>query len=123
MKTELTIEQSQRLIELGVRTEKASEYKVVGSTCPSGIGGQVMMDRPIFTLTDLLKILPKEIVVDGDEYYVVYSACYPGGEWGAHYESKWSSTAEYVGKSCCMELIDALYELTIFCIENKLIKL
>jgi len=116
MKTELTIEQSNRLIEMGVSVDTASETAIYDEPWHRAY-------YAVFTVTDLLKIRPKEIVVDGDEYYVVYSACYPGGEWGAYYESKWSSTAEYVGKSCCIELIDALYELTIFCIENKYIKL
>ena len=64
MKTQLTAEQSAKLIELGVSPERVSESK---SSVAYGNGARGIMkvpEMPIFTLTDILDILPKEIEVD-----------------------------------------------------------
>lgn len=62
MKTGLTIEQSQRLIELGVNPYLAS--KEVTEKHPIT---ENEITYQIFTLADLLKILPKEITINGVE--------------------------------------------------------
>lgn len=87
MKTRLTTEESQHLWYLGVPKEKASFWN---------------KDILIFTLTDFLKILPKEIneieplIIEWSvltkKWFTYYDSCEQGGN------------AE--------ELIDALYQLT-----------
>ena len=67
MKTQLTIEESARLIELGVDEMLASEERISSSTNNRGWGGTTIMGRSIYTLTDILSILPKEIEIDGEQ--------------------------------------------------------
>ncbi len=121
MKIELTIEQSQRLIELGVSAEKAS--KEIATT----ISEQEYSDprHPIFTLTDLLGILPKEIEVesrDGDIddawLFLVWDT---NGDYADNHEWLAAYTAgfTYIANKHAPELIDAIYSLIIWLIENK----
>ncbi len=125
MKTELTIEQSQRLIELGVDANKAS--KEIATT----ISEQEYSDpcRPIFTLADLLGILPKEIEVesrDGDIddawLFLVWDT---NGDYADNHEWLAAYTAgfTYIANKHAPELIDATYSLLIWLIENKHIQL
>lgn len=53
MKTTLTIEQSAELIKRGVKAEKASAYEEGD-----------FVDIPIFTLANLLSLLPKKITLE-----------------------------------------------------------
>lgn len=105
MKTELTVEQSKHLIDLGVQ-DFPSEVEMKDGKLYS-----------VFTLTDLLEILPKEEKVNNSTFnleihfyndivHVIY--CIGGIFPLAIKESK--------------ELIDALYELTVWCIENGYLK-
>lgn len=108
MKTELTTEQSLHLIKLGVSKVKASTWT---------------KDKIIFRLTDLLEILPKEIF---DEFlynqnYLIME--YTGTQWHIGY----GHIIPYEGYFFLVEKfkeeeIDALYELTIWCIENGHLK-
>ena len=111
MKTELTIEQSQKLIELGVDAKLASdEY-----------GGGDCKIIPIFTLSDLLSILPKEIEDNGLTYGL--SIWVDEGEWHVKYHQTslaYRPLSESYNES--PELIDALYQLLIWTIENGYIK-
>ena len=63
MRNLLTAEESAKLIELGVSPERASEIKVEvkepSRGCPNIYCSEVK--HPIFTLTDILDILPKKI--------------------------------------------------------------
>ncbi len=114
MKITLTIEQSQRLIELGVSAEKASGESLVGGS--------------IFTLADLLGILPKEIEVesrDGDIddawLFLVWDT---NGDYADNHEWLAAYTAgfTYIANKHAPELIDAIYSLLIWLIENKYIR-
>ena len=116
MKTTLTIEESAKLIELGVDAKLASEE--VATT----IYEQEYNDprHPIFTLTDILSILPKEITTSetiiGDDFT---SALYI--EWDCILK-KWNCgyymLPRPVDVGVAPELIDALYQLLIWVIEN-----
>lgn len=72
--------------------------------------------KDVFTLADLLSILPKEI--ENKRYGFIYLAMTYDCDFGwmaiyrgiAHYEARY-------------ELIDALYSLIIWCLEEKIIKL
>ncbi len=109
MKTELTIEQSRRLIELGVDPNKASEIKEFDDP----VSKWIHRGAPIFTLADLLVMLPKNIVVDGVTLNLTIEWHYK--QWcifyiGSHYPSK---------SFYHVELIDAIYSLLIWLIENR----
>ncbi len=122
MKRNLTVEQSDKLVKLGVDPSKASKYEVFGNTFYGrGIGENV---KPIFTLADILELLPKEIKnVYGDPYGLNLN-------WDEDWEAAYFNVAQFM--SCqggilhgctAPELIDALYELLVWCIDNKHIEI
>lgn len=114
MKTELTTEQSLHLIELGVPKEKASELQ----EWEDDLSKWTHRGDPIFTLTDLLEILPKEIKIENKEYRLIteFSSQYT---FAFYYRGNTPS----LGRQLNEEFIDALYELTVWCIKNKHLKL
>lgn len=106
MKTELTTEQSQHLIEFGVPDEKAS-------LCEQAFDDGYRKN-PIFTLTDVLEIL--ESMKDCD--FIIK-------HWKEDGQDVW--TGEIVEEcvnwySHSDELIDVLYELTVGAIKYKYLK-
>lgn len=111
MKTELTIEESARLIELGVEPKLASEDKITYDK------NDKPYLHPVFGLIDLLSILPKEIILNGksenlnmvmDNYGALVG--YP-----IFHETH---GAAFVNT----ELIDSLYHLLIWAIEQGHLK-
>lgn len=117
MKTTLTIEQSAELIKRGVPNNRASDFEAVSSTNPRGIGGQVMMARPIFTLADLLSLLPKSIEHGGyaEAKLNIYTRPHRRECWVAKYIVS-AKTIPYDGAG--EELIDALYEVLCKLLDN-----
>lgn len=112
MKTTLTIEESARLIELGVDPKLAS--KEVATT----IYEQEYNDprHPIFTLTDILAILPKEVRYNGVlESLTIFI---DNNTSVATYPFYNSNDAHFISS----ELIDALYQLLIWAVENGYVK-
>lgn len=113
MKDKLTPEQSQRLIELGVDVSKAS-----GSTeVPCG---NMICHEKIFNLSDVLSLLPKEIIADtimGEDW-----PCPLSMRWDEN-RHLWVTAYETLPRPADVgnapELIDALYELLVWCITNK----
>lgn len=155
MKSKLTPEQSQRLIELGVDPSKASmcmlyfpesdnsepleswqmweecgkllcnpdESRVQDVECvivPKSADYDLddKEEHPIFDLSDILALLPKELEVyyDGDviPYHLVITTNCNGWE-ASYYDNETLKTAS--------ELIDALYELLVWCLTNKYLNL
>ncbi len=124
LKTQLTAEESAKLIELGVSPERASErtpdYTDINNT------GRPLERRellPIFTLADLVSLLPKKItfghrtncrlkmqpiISSKDRISEVWQACYLHTSLKANAESP--------------ELIDALYSLLVWCLEKGYVK-
>ena len=114
MKTNLTPEQSQRLIELGVDPSKASDFEELDVTDPNDPNQFLELEYyRLFTLSDILSLLPKEIAnEDGDPYGLQMD-----------YDNKWEACYfNWVNFTMvCMEgsmhsefapeLIDALFEL------------
>lgn len=98
MKTTLTIEQSAELIKRGVSADKASRRT------PD------YHDTPIFTLTDLLSLLPKSIEYGGyaEAKLNIYTRPHRRECWVAKYIVS-AKTIPYDGAG--EELIDALYEV------------
>ncbi|MBD5307612.1 MAG: hypothetical protein HDS14_08340 [Bacteroides sp.] len=154
MKTRLTVEESARLIKLGVDPKMASMcmlYFAEGDTSepiPSwevwkGCGKLLCNifdevenveckivpidsdydqsskeETPIFTLADILSILPKEI----NDYHLNIEASEQGYE--ACY-TLWDYEVEaylFMGATESPELIDALNQLLMWCLEQKIIK-
>ena len=102
MKTTLTIEESARLIELGVDAKLASGESLVGGA--------------LFTLSDLLSILPKEIKTDDSaSMNLVFYWNRVNKKWGAYYDNDPEI-------KLAPELIDALNNLLIWTIEQGYLK-
>ncbi len=134
MKTKLTPEESQRLIELGVDPDKASMCQIQHSADGETIYRIVEHDefcyemsclrpKPIFDLSDILSLLPKELCVwrngiRSDCHLSMYGY---NKTWGAMYRLDDGDDFLVVFES--PELIDALYELLVWCITNKHLKL
>lgn len=99
MKTELTTEQSQHLLDLGVPKEKASIWN---------------KDKTIFKLQDFLngEILPKEIDDEETEWWMELSIKYsaPQQKWFVAYHALNEDGVSFARHS--EELIDALYQMT-----------
>lgn len=129
MLTQLNKDQSRHLLELGVPKEKASlvavkkirdwqqkprvnprEYIVNSPHIPVVIGFEEFEEHPIFALTDLIDILPKEIVHGCFLQMMVYKE-----KWVVSYNTN-IKIFEHE------ELIIALYDLTCWCIENGHLK-
>ena len=94
MKTQLTAEESAKLIELGVNAERASEKHELS---------------PIFTLTDILDMLPREVKCEDLEI----GFC--GDDWCAGYGEIMFYHAP--------ALIDALLLLLAWCLVRGHVKL
>ena len=114
MKTQLTKEQSKHLIELGIDENKA--------TYSDNVYDWSINDYPrYFTLTDLLEILPKEIF-DEDLYSQNYLVLEITNTrlWhvGYAHEISYEGYCFLIGRFAD-ELIDTLYELVCWCLENK----
>ena len=112
MKAELTIEESAKLIELGVDPKMASTGRVREDEHTNKVSFY-----PIFSLTDILALLPKMLTdrygknaplgMEFDDDYMVWTAYYLGG---GYVETQ-------------TELIDSLYQLLCWVIENRYINL
>ena len=122
MKTQLTAEESAKLIELGVSPERASMCE---SSVAYGNGARGIMkapEAPVFTLADILDILPKEFnVSEPSARLQVYN--HPAEYWIASYVTYDVGTLTYqIPCSAEKELIDALYSLLVWRLEKGYIK-
>lgn len=118
MKTKLTPEQSQRLIELGVDPSNASDFEHLD---PYGLDDTIPTGVPIFTLSDILLLLPKRI--SKNDACLTIIADYNDWWVGYEYDSALSGKIDSVAGYTAPELIDALFELLVWCITNKHLKL
>lgn len=105
MKNLLTIEQSATLRAKGVSADKASEKKPEYTDLGTFIGND-----PIFTLADLLSLLPKVLHKDGFAYHYVLTIYWDEDikAWRAMYDAIGDNIA---GDCAAPELIDALFAL------------
>ncbi len=111
MKTQLTASESTKLIELGVSPERASMRE---SSAAYGNGSRGIMkvpETPIFTLTDILDILPKEI----EDYHLSIESFKE-----THYTTYIRDNYDdyLIPNKDAPELIDALYSLLVWCLEK-----
>lgn len=129
MKTTLTPEQSATLIAKGISADKASAqgeriYKPVA--LQSGAIKRVFEGyEPIFTLSDVCALLPKGVIHNGISCKLRITSWYDE-PYFAGYENQ---IGKYImGNPCdapfsAEELIDALYELLLWAIDNGYIDL
>lgn len=120
MKKLLSAEQSATLIAKGISADKASErtpdYKDINNT------GKPLERRellPIFTLADICELLPKELMIDGVTYYLNILCM---ETWVADYINAVGDDYVTGILHSTTELIDALYNLLLWCLDNNLIK-
>lgn len=107
---------------MGVDWSKASEFskagefkasiEVKGGLTTIGYGGS----KPIFTLTDILEILPKEIKIEDNIACIIITSY--DNQWIVDYEDNLTSHIDYAAP----ELIDALYQLLCWTIKNHFFK-
>lgn len=104
MRTLLTIEESAKLVELGVDPNLAKGESLVGGA--------------LFTLADLLSVLPKEIVIDGVRASLqMYQ--HLAGYWIASYvRYDGNKITHQRPLSADKELIIALNQLLIWCLDQ-----
>ena len=120
MKTELSLEQSAKLIELGVDAKLASLKEYV-DIHPEVLKGNAEYAKPWgwmpkFTLADILAILPKEIEIEGEKEDLNIVMDNRGTLVGYPKFHKKHGCA-FVSP----ELIDALFHLLFWVIENNVI--
>ena len=112
LKTQLTAEESAKLIELGVSPERASESKY---------NRYYQRYNPIFTLADILDILPKEPKYDSiGRPFTLHIREYKG-DWRVWYARDGADVMIGSGKHA-PELIDALFSLLVWCLEKRYVK-
>lgn len=116
MRTTLTIEQSAKLIELGVPKERASKQVMQQETASNGRLLQCEF-KDIFTIADLLSMFQKTIESEDKthEFNIGWD------DFQKSWIVYWSLNDEYI-KYSDYELIDALYRMLSHLIENNYIK-
>lgn len=122
MKTTLTIEQSAELIKRGVSADRASEFRECFADTPDGTS---MGYLPRFTIADLFSLLPKGIIHNrlfcklritswyDDPYFAGYMNQVGKYIMGNPYDEPFSAE----------ELIDVIFELLCWAIDNGHVKL
>ena len=116
MKIRLTPKQLDKLFELGVPKKAATRIT-------SHINSYEEYSYYYFTVTDLLDILPKKL--DQAGYDIFINIYFLHGMWVSGYEYldlEEDKTVEIHFESN-HELIDSLYQLVLWCIENKCLEL
>lgn len=138
MKNCLSIEQSAELIKRGVSADKASEIFIDAGehgmfSTPKATSMMLECAReakvisPIFSLADLLSLLPKEITVTMESYDVDRLACLhissTNEKWYVSYKYEFEEREYWCKMFNSEELIDALYKLMIWAIAHNHVKL
>lgn len=114
MRTTLTIEQSQKFCSLGL-----SSYFPDNIAISTGQGeGWREIYYIRFCLTDLLAILPKDLGNDGYDTLCIETQSNGNNYFWRVYYSEHDADTNF----CEDELIDALFELVVWCVENGFIK-
>lgn len=132
----LSFEQMQKLKELGIDTSKASmavyniyageekEYDILavnGAFAEKqehdifgyGIHNVVSFDKkPVFTLQDIIELLPRE-VTDYADYQLLIN------KQRDSYSVSYENTDSFLVSFCRVELLDCLYEMILWVIDNN----
>lgn len=115
MKQMLSVEQSSELIKRGVSEERASEYKL--NPAFDDLALEWRKPFPVFTLADLLSLLPKHIPFANAEWYLNIQWDIVDNKWYVQYLD-FDHDDEVVKEEEAPELIDALYLLTLAVINH-----
>lgn len=118
MKQALSVWQSAELIKRGVSANKASDT-YVGRWEHSSEGSFADPEsvEPLFTLADLLSLLPKHIPFANAEWYLNIQWDISWGKWCVQYLD-FDHDDEVAKEEEAPELIDALYMLTLAVINH-----
>lgn len=104
MKRELTIEQSKKLLELGLNPDKASKRVALGT-------------QPIFDLADLLNVLPRSLVFGDGTDVCLHIQTWPVNTYAVNYHVTGSRIN--IISVCAEEFIDAVYEAIVELMEGE----
>lgn len=118
MKKNLTIEQSANLIAKGISQNKASEI----SEYADAVSQWTRKGYSIFTLDDLMKILPREIKRDKYSTYQFNLIADEVGWEASYVYYRGDLNDESIGISIDTELIDCIYNLIVWLLDNKYIE-
>lgn len=122
MKQNLTIEQSAELIKRGVSESIVTTWVPIVND-----RGFTYKHAPIFSLADLLSLLPKEITVTMKSYDVDRLACLhissTNEKWYVSYKYEFEEREYWCKMFNSEELIDALYKLLLWAIDHNHVKL
>ncbi len=127
MKDRLTAEQSEYLIRLGIREDKASGEKELKRLPEHVLNGTPMATGEkwgwfkCFTLSDLLSLLPKQLTYPTANRLEILYPFTDAGEVLVRYATLVGSAIET--DFSAPDLIDCLYELLIWCVKEKFVKL
>lgn len=121
MKTTLTIEQSAELIRKGVPNNRASDWEELNDPVSQWTGRGV----PIFTLADLLSLLPKGIIYDGLSCKLRIISWYDEPYFAGYMNQagKYIMGNPYNAPFSAEELIDVIFELLRWAIDHNHVKL
>lgn len=119
MKNCLSIEQSAELIRKGIPNNRASDWEELNDPVSQWTGRGV----PIFTLADLLTLLPNNYPGDeadsGDKRVYLTITAVDWNRWMA----KYATINEVIAARTNDEMIDAVYELLLWAIDRNHVKL
>lgn len=120
MKTTLTTEQSAALIKRGVSPDKASQSFAVAHAAANVRGLVRIPPQPIFTIADLLSLLPKRLSGEETDYCDCELHIHANKlGWSASYmEIRGSEVVVMKLTSYGVELIDALFSLVCKLLDN-----
>lgn len=114
MKTELTIEQSRQLNECGI---SASTYASSVLTFNDSVSEWTNRGTPIFTLTDIIKLVPTNKPFAFAEHYLNIYFELAGHRWVVQYLD-YDKDDDVIVEKSAPELIDALFLLCLWCIDK-----
>lgn len=140
MKTTLTPQESATLIAKGISADKASmvrldfngTYAYVSGeetqTVRDCVNGQFYVEENrVFTLSDLLSLLPKEITVTMEFYGVDRLACLhissTNEKWYVSYKYEFEEREYWCKMFNSEDITDALYKLLLWAIDHNHVKL
>lgn len=129
MKQTLTPEQMRHLSELGCSTRNASMCLIRDTEGNRHLSvhdeycyeASYMNPIPVYTLADIIEMLPSTVNTGGDEYWLEFGKSNLPVEidtYYAGYISLFDHSLVYYGSSKDYELIDVAYEMLCWCIEN-----
>ena len=133
MKQILTPEQMRHLSELGCSTRNASMCLIRDTEGNRHLSvhdeycyeASYMNPIPVYTLTDIIEMLPSTVNTSGDEYWLEFGKSNLPVEidtYYAVYNSLFDHRLVYYGSSKDHELIDVAYKMLCWCLENKYIE-